>query len=119
MSFKHWIRTVYLILLFGISALLTERFCRRQTDGFALSKMRSNLFFHSEWEVASLFPSEQEKVLSLLDQKYHYYAKGAQCYVFLSKDQNYVLKFFRHDHMRPSPWLSLLPPFFASYREKI
>ncbi len=38
----------------------------------------------------------------LFHQPYHYLGKGAQTYVFLSEDGQYVLKFFKFKHIKPS-----------------
>lgn len=95
-------------LLFGLAAFFVvclSRFCSRQTEGFALYKICSDLPFCKEWETLEL---PNEKVLSLFDQPFHYLAKGAQSYVFISEDKNTVIKFFRLYHLRPPLWLSFL-----------
>jgi hypothetical protein len=81
----------------------------KATDGFAIEKICSNLSYHAEWAVPE--PSEEQfrEVGCILNQKFTYLGKGAQCFVFLSEDQQSVLKFFRHSHMRPALWLTLFP----------
>ena len=84
-------------VLLGVGiAVGTERFCHHVTDGFAEVKIRSSYAYHPEWE-PSEYPQLDDAVL---DQPYRYLGKGAQCYAFLSEDGNYVIKFFRHDHLR-------------------
>ncbi len=87
----------YLKVLLGLGlAVGTERFCYHVTDGFAEVKIRSTYSYHPEWE-----PSEYPALAAdVLDQPYRYLGRGAQCYAFLSEDGKYVLKFFRHDHLR-------------------
>ena len=116
MSRKSAIKSFFLCALFTVCAIYTQRFCHRQTDGFALSKIRSNLTYHSEWEVSLLSASENKRVHDIFEQKFTYLAKGAQCHVFESADGKWVLKFFRHHHMRPPLWLTLLPSFLDPWR---
>jgi hypothetical protein len=85
-----------------------QRFCHHQTDGFALRKILSNLCFDSRWEVMTPNSEEDHAIKNALNQPYRYLGKGAQSYVFASDDGLYVLKFFRHDHMRIEPWHFLL-----------
>jgi hypothetical protein len=68
-----------------------SRFCLLQTDGFTLAKIRSRLPFDPRWEMAR----NNEEARAILTQKFRYLAKGAQCYVFASEDNRYVIKFFR------------------------
>ncbi len=64
---------------------------KRVTHGFQVAKMELQFPSHSEWEV----PLSSE-ILPLLDQPFYYLGKGAQSYVFESKDGKYVIKFFRY-----------------------
>ncbi|MBS0616463.1 MAG: hypothetical protein JSR58_07935 [Verrucomicrobia bacterium] len=89
---------LFLVCFFSIA-----RFVRGQTDGFTWAKVRSELPFHPEWAVDSSVPQ-------IFDQKFHYLGKGAQSFVFASQDGKYVLKFFRHHHMR-APWIIRSLPF--------
>src|SRR5579872_1944076 len=104
-------RNIYLKLLILFSFLIaTERFCHYQTAGFALEKISSILTPRPEWEITPLSPQKIDEIRKLLAQPFTYLNKGAQAYVFESQDKRYVLKFFRHSHMRPPFWLDLLPP---------
>lgn len=98
--------------------ILLQRFCHQQTDGFSRYKISSNLTFHPEWETAPLESSERENLSKILSQPYRYLAKGAQSYVFLSEDGQYVLKFFRIYHLQPPFWVTHLrwPWFLQSYK---
>lgn len=90
---------------FVLAAVLLKRFCYRQTDGFALCKITSELPYCSDWEVNSSSQRTPD-VLKILDQPFYYLAKGAQSYVFASSDGNTVIKFFRIYHLSPPFWLS-------------
>lgn len=92
-------RTV--IVLLALFAL--AKFCRLQTDGFTLLNIAADLPTCVE-EIPS------KETLSLLDQKFFYWTKGAQNYVFLSEDGKTVLKFFKFQHM--------LLPFLQEKKKK-
>lgn len=98
------IKNVLSLLVTGCALFGVQRFCRSQTDGFALHKICSELSFHPEWEVES----HPESLGNILDQPYRYLAKGAQSYVFASEDGQYVIKFFRIYHMEPPRFLTHL-----------
>lgn len=105
-------------LLFFICVILVQRHCHRRTDGFSMYKIRSSLSHHSEWETKPVSNDQLQLVRNALNQNYRYLAKGAQCHAFLSDDGQYVLKFFRHHHMRPQPWVALIPPVFKTFKAK-
>lgn len=96
------------ILGFLIVCILLKKFCYRQTDGFALHKICSSLTYCSDWEVPSLTPQDSGEIAAILDQPFYYLAKGAQSYVFVSKDGQTVIKFFRIYHLQPPLWLKAL-----------
>ncbi len=77
-----------IFFLIGCSALFL--FCTQKTDGFALSKVLSELSPHPEWETDEFLER------SALNQPYYYLGHGAQTYAFVSNDGKYVLKFYRH-----------------------
>ena len=91
--------------------MVAERFCNRQTDGFAVSKINSHLTFNPKWEIAQ----DRASARSILSQKFYYLSKGAQCYVFASADNQYVLKFFRQK-LFYLPWTYKFLP--DSFKEK-
>lgn len=102
--FKKSLGLIALVLF----AVLAKKFCYRQTDGFALCKIVSDLSPKAEWAVPPLPPEEQKAILHLLDQPFHYLARGAQSFVFVSEDGQTVIKFFRIHRLRPPQWLNLL-----------
>jgi hypothetical protein len=93
------------VILFIAAAFFLQRFCHKQTDGFAIEKISSSLTYHPEWAAES--KETPAHIASILSQPFTYLGKGAQSYVFESEDKKYVLKFFRHSHMRPPLWTSL------------
>ena len=80
-------------------------FCKKETDGFRIDKILSNLSFHPEWEIKE----ESEEIKEILKQPFRYLGKGAQSFVFAADDGKTVIKFFRYDHMGESPLLKMLP----------
>lgn len=88
---------LFIVCFFGVA-----RFVRGQTDGFTWAKVRSDLAFNAEW-------TTDRPVPTMLNQKFTYLGKGAQSFVFASEDGQYVLKFFRHHHMRAPGIIRILP----------
>jgi hypothetical protein len=104
---KRCLKLIFLILCFAGVA----RFCKNQTDGFTIERISSRGEFREVWETEP--PAEAE---TLLSQKFHYLAKGAQSFVFASDDGETVLKLFRHHHMRAPGWLKMIP--FKTFQER-
>lgn len=96
------VKNIFTLFVTACTLFGVQRFCRSQTDGFALHKICSELSFHPEWEVEN----DPESLGTILDQPYTYLAKGAQSYVFASEDGQYVIKFFRIYHMTPPRFLT-------------
>ena len=82
MRLRKWFVTA--VLLYALA-----QFCERETDGFALTKVAR--------EFLDVKGSDFDS--AVLDQPYHYLAKGGQAYVFLSEDGNHVLKLFRSSRL--------------------
>jgi len=55
----------------------------------------------------------------ILTQKFTYLGRGTQSIAFSSEDGNYVLKFFKMNHLCPSKWIKYVPyPFFPNLKKK-
>lgn len=89
------------------------------TDDFRLANIIYPLKEREEWNfpITSDELTEWEKALN---QKFTYLGKGAQVYAFGSEDGKYVIKFFKFKHLKPSPFVSLIPPIgpLADFKEK-
>jgi hypothetical protein len=94
------------ISLFLVCFFITARFCKEQTGRFTVLRISSKLTPQPEWEIASLSPEEQTQIKQILNQPYSYLSKGVQSFVFASSDGQYVIKFFRHDHLDSPFWLT-------------
>jgi hypothetical protein len=82
-----------LFFLLVVSSLLTlPAIAKRFTHGFRIAKMRLEFPHHPKWEI-----EPNAKVNEILKQPFHFLGKGAQCYVFESKDGHYVIKLFRYN----------------------
>lgn len=102
-------------LLFLISLFLgIDRFAHHPSNHAFAEKIASHHPYASAWDI-SVSEEEQKEVNQILSQKFTYYSKGAQSYVFLSEDKQYILKFFKQQKLRPSSWLGLIPLSFNPY----
>jgi hypothetical protein len=103
------------LLVFGLA-----RVYYRVTDDFRISNMTYEIAHNHDWEIPEFTSTEHENLKQILDQKYYYLGKGAQSYVFTSEDSQYVIKFFKFKHLKPSIFLNVLPPIspFANYVKK-
>jgi len=89
-------KLVFAILIF----IGLERFCHYQTKGFTVSRILSDLPYHSEWETPSLNQEERSSLETILDQKFIFLGSGGSFYAFVSQDQQYVIKFFKMHHFK-------------------
>lgn len=115
--FRKFIKNLCFFCIALASIYGLQRFCHKQTDGFAISKIR-------EITPTSFHPnnSEEEKklALSILKQPLSYIGRGGQCYAFTTQDQKYVVKLLKYNNNYPRIWFRLFPlPFgLESYRQK-
>ncbi|MBS0604358.1 MAG: hypothetical protein JSS60_04880 [Verrucomicrobia bacterium] len=95
-----------------------EKFCHRQTDGFQIVKIHSDLPASPQWETQAPTSQELENLSSIFSRPFHYLDSGGQCYAFVSEDGNMVLKLFKMHHLRQYPWLQRisLPGIFDRLR---
>lgn len=83
-----------------------------------MRKISSQLTYSPQWD--STRQADLDVICSILSQKFYYLGKGCQCYVFSSEDNQYVIKFFKFQHLTPPTfWQSLpLPPALSHSIEK-
>jgi len=95
-------------------------FSRKQTDRFTILGISSNRPYKEDDSIRALLPEESVELTLALSQPYSYFRRGAQTYVFLSADGNYVVKFFEQRIYKRSKLLNLvpLPKFLHRYRDK-
>jgi hypothetical protein len=104
------------LLIFGIARLYF-----RLTDDFRRGNISYQLPFEAPWKVPMLNSEEHQQLTHILNQKFFYIGKGAQCYAFVSDDQQYVLKFFKFKHLKPNAFVDFLPAVFPfkNYKQSI
>lgn len=116
----HSTKRYLLWILIGLLAVFClARIYYALTDDFRFGNITYEMPYHQEWAIQAT--PETEKLLeTILDQPYHYIGKGAQSYVFGSADGQYVVKFFKFKHLRPSLFHDLLPAIgpLAAYKTK-
>jgi hypothetical protein len=82
------------------------------TDGFRYQDILSS--YQAEGDTTSKISSDKMDLLkTILDQNFYYLGRGRSCYCFESKDQQHVIKFFIHDQLDGTNFLTKLP--FANY----
>lgn len=113
---KKWYIIATALLLLIALAYISGRLYFHWTDGFSVSNIQSNSSYNAAWDIPSLSELESNKIANALDQKYYYLGKGCQTYVFVSEDGKYVIKFFKHKHLRLDWWWKYLP-LPSSYQE--
>lgn len=90
-------KKAFLLLVLVCSSLYLPLCMKQLTHGFRIEKMRLKSSCYSDWEVPPLSKDAHRRLMKLLDQPFYYLGRGAQCYVFESADQLYVIKLFRFD----------------------
>src|SRR5579872_1804949 len=96
-----------LILFFVFSLLLIPSGYKRLTGGFRIEKMRIDFPFNAEWEINR---NGMDGIKRILSQPFRYLDRGSQCYVFVSEDDQFVVKLFRFD-----PQINLLKQAFGNF----
>lgn len=87
------------IICFGVICLFAAcpNACYRITHGFRPAKCTLHWPDNPEWENEPLGIEKSQEVQAILGQRFSYFAKGKQCFVFISQDGKHVLKLFRFD----------------------
>lgn len=98
----------------------TARFCHRETQGFRMTKITGNFSPVQDWCIPPLPKAEETNIHHLLDQKFTYFGRGFQSFVFLGEDGQTILKLFSNTYQWRSRWLNLIPPvpFAKEWKEE-
>lgn len=109
---SRWTKAAFFCVICSFLAAIGYISWQRQesakNDGFAIHKIYSSIPNDPEWEL----PEPEPYVRALLRQPFYYLGHGLQFYAFESKDGRYVLKFLRHQRLRPNPVIEQLPDVF-------
>ena len=105
------------VILLALASILIAiyRIDDRARDGFTLSRIAPTFADDPRWDIA-VTPEEITRANEALNQPYKYLGHGFQCYVFVSQDDNYVLKFIRQQRLQPPVLYELLP--LTSWRQE-
>ena len=114
---KILVGTVFL-LFFATLFVATDRFAHHKSTRFSIHKITSAHKPSPEWEMPALSLGEQKELDLILSQKFTYYNKGSQAYVFISEDKKHILKFLKQDKLRSNSWLSKIPLSFNPYYQQ-
>lgn len=107
------------LFLFLVSFFLgIDRFVHRASSRFTLSKIISLEKYSVEWEIPELSIEEKKDLDQILNQKFSYYSKGSQSYVFISEDKKFILKFLKQGKLRPKSWLAYIPLSLNPYHQQ-
>jgi hypothetical protein len=100
----HKLKTVILLLVVFVAV---ERFCHKQTRGFAMQKILSHL--SDDEEAFPVSDEDYAHIDALLVEPFTFLHSGGQCYAFISQDGTTVLKVFKQHHLRWWRILHTLP----------
>lgn len=98
----------YFIVIF-LAIFMCVRIYYRATDDFRLGNISYDIPYNQDWSIPELSEEENNELEKILGQTFSYIGKGAQSYAFVSEDDQYVLKFFKFKHLRPSWIIDNLP----------
>jgi len=92
-----------LIGLVIVGLLVAGRlFLPMQWNEFTVKNITIELPKNQEWNIPPLNEADHKRLISILSQPFTYLGKGNQVFAFESKDHQYVLKFFKFAHLKPS-----------------
>jgi len=120
------VKKIYITLTFFLFSVFLffgfDKLVHYQSSSFSLNKIISAQPYSPEWEIPHLSQNEQKDLDQILSQKFTYYSKGSQSYVFLSEDKKFILKFLKQVKLKPKSWFSYLPvsfnPYYQDYLSK-
>ncbi len=78
----------------------------------------STSYSSPEWEIPSSLIDDPKLIDQILNQKFTYFNKGSQAYVYLSEDKKYVLKFLKQNKLHPNTWLARIPFSFNPHYQR-
>ncbi|MES2198805.1 MAG: hypothetical protein V4489_01370 [Chlamydiota bacterium] len=88
--------------------LLIASICFFHDDSFSIDKIKPSRDFSFQ-ATLSHSQKEIETIRSILSQPFTYLAERDDTYVFVSHDQQQVIKFFKMKRMTPEYWLNYVP----------
>jgi hypothetical protein len=93
-------RPLITVLLCIFLLIGSERFSYSRTSGFMFAKVLSDLPYVAKWDLPNPSKKMREEEINACKQPFFFLGKGNESYAFISKDQRYVLKLFKHHYFR-------------------
>ncbi|MBS0616468.1 MAG: hypothetical protein JSR58_07960 [Verrucomicrobia bacterium] len=110
------LKRFFALSAFVVTSYLIFLGTKSVTQGFTVTAIDQNIPLTDAPSAASLEVSQR------LSQPFYYYSAGGQSYVFLGKDQQTILKFFKKNHGLSDKGVlgvqALFPSSLAPYRKK-
>jgi hypothetical protein len=96
-------RSNFLKIFIGFALFVgLQQLIELKTLGFWLQKIQADdLPYQQQWETSPLTSEEKLQLKTVLSQDYHLIGVGSECFAFMSRDGQSVIKFFKLDHTRP------------------
>lgn len=114
MLLKRAILSLSVLLLFCSLFFGLDKFAHKSSS---LGNITTS-YASPEWEIPAKELSDPEWIDRILSQKFTYFNKGSQSYVYISEDKQYILKFLKQDKLHPNTWLAYLPLSFNPHYQK-
>ncbi len=106
-----------LLIFFALCFLVVYSKFIRRTKGFSLHKITSQYPLNAHWQTKI-----PENIEDIFCGPFHYLGSGKECYVFVSDNQKYVIKFFKQKHMtnkHPLKVLSFIPSIHKYVEQRL
>ena len=118
---KRFLLPLAILIIFTGALVRTDRFFFKHNKSFSVQMILSTLPSRLEWKTDPVSLDKKEDFFDIFSQKFRYLDRGGQSAVFISADENYVLKFYRFpSHLRPLGWIKHpLAYHFSKKRERI
>jgi hypothetical protein len=101
---------LFLWAFISVLFYLTANFCESKTDGFSMAFIHSDLTHNPAWETQPISNETHTELTAVFSQKFRYLGCGGQSFVFVSENNEYVIKFFKHRQFRkPYSFFLTLP----------
>jgi hypothetical protein len=96
------IKKLLYLFLFLLVFNTLEHICHKITKGFTLARI--------QFDAPAATPDTiSPSTYATLNQPFHYFGCGNQCFVFISADGQNILKFFKYASHTPPAWITKIP----------
>ena len=99
---------LFLAIFSPFIVLLVGLFFWGKEDKFSLDKIRPKTHFSLQFSQPNSL-KELHEIRDIVSQPYLYLTESKDTYSFVSKDEKYIVKFFKTRRMTPKYWLNYIP----------